>query len=129
MLRNLALPLRTACLLQLFPLGKVAERSEVGCSRSHCLLLGPQDEVVSMQYAQPADSNTGELRRLLGDSGFFPLSFLCFFLLRLGCRDIPAQGGHPLIRFHFAFPWSCQRVRCWNFCQFFRRCSSFFSRR
>ena len=52
------------------------------------------DEVVSSAVREPAVSNASGLRRMLGNSGF--LSFLFSSLvLRLGCRDIPAQGLTP----------------------------------
>ena len=68
-----------------------------------------------MRCAEPAVSNAGELRRLLGNSRFFLFLFTLSYVLRLGFRDIPEQGltpplhprkGHrPLTLFRCAFPW------------------------
>ena len=74
-------------------------RAQRGRMRSR---QGP-NEVASMQPSEPAVSNAGGLRRLLGNS--------LGFRETLGCRDIPAQGltpplhprkgHHPLTRFRW----------------------------
>ena len=53
-----------------------------------CTTLVVSGEVIPLQYAQPAVSNTDGLRRLPGNS-------LGLIGERLGCRDIPAQGLTP----------------------------------
>ena len=58
-------------------------RAQRGRMRSR---QGP-NEVASMQPSEPAVSNAGGLRRLLGNS--------LGFRETLGCRDIPAQGLTP----------------------------------
>ena len=102
----------TACSLPLRGRWPSAARSDevVSLAPGMARLARP----LSLQYTEPAVSNAGSLRRLLGNSGFFLFLFPCSFLLRLGCRDIPAQGltpplhprkgFHPLTRFRRRFP-------------------------
>ena len=84
-------------------------RAQRGRMRSR---QGP-NEVASMQPSEPAVSNAGGLRRLLGNS--------LGFRETLGCRDIPAQGltpplhprkgHHPLTLFRWRDPWGWPNLR------------------